>query len=126
MVVIALATPAAEPTISVFTPAGGSSRSHLTPDRRGFFTVPGVKAACPDGESGPCTFTAAARRKRVLVATASIQVAAGAHSGLRMHLTPAGKKLLRTRRIAATTTVELTTKSGKRAVVALTLGLSPR
>jgi hypothetical protein len=115
------------PSLSVFTPADGSKRSQLRPDRKGAFTVPGVTAECPKSDEGPCRFTATARRKKVTIARASILVAAGAKSGLRMRLTPAGRKLLRkAKRLNATTTLALTTKSGQQAVVRLKLGLIGR
>jgi len=114
---------------------GPSSLGTLTPSSSGTFTLPRVNATCPAGNTGSCVVDAtttasgasassSAKRKVILVAKARFRLKPGRVSAIKMRLTPAGKRLLKRKRlIKLAGRVVVTAPTGKKATKKFTLKL---
>lgn len=105
-----LPVPPAQPAISR---SGSSNLGRVKARRNGSIPLAGVVASCPAGASGPCQVTGRAARGRVLAATLSQRVAAGAGSPVTLTLTKAGKRLLaRSKRVPLTVSLQAAAPAG--------------
>jgi hypothetical protein len=105
--------PGAEPRIEV-TRSGPVVLAQVHADRHGAFPLRGVVVTCPAGAAGVCDVTGrgAARAHGLALASLRYRVAAGATSGLRMRLTPAGRSLLSKRKKVSMRIALTLTQSG--------------
>jgi hypothetical protein len=93
--------------------AGGASLGHVRLRRNGSFPLGGVNVICPVGVARPCPVGGTATYRRKTVASARLQLAAGAHSPLALKLTRAGARLLaRKRSLPLTVKLEVATPAG--------------